>query len=86
MSFFFCESKQYEPETFKGFGGGREVVSASSVEDARKNIEKIKKEKTSPYYRLLLANYGFCGHYKKKEMAQNIRRRYVRKNKRHKWV
>lgn len=89
MAFWFCESKQYEPETWKGFSGGREVVRASSKKDARLKFQSIEDDITKTgkfvYYRLMLREYGFFGPFRGEKMAKNIKYRHIMKKKRHHW-
>jgi len=87
MAWWFCEAKQYDPETFKGFGVVREIVEATSPKYARVKFENIAEDsrKSGSFARLLLETYGFFGPFESRETARNIKHRYIRKKKRHCW-
>ncbi|MBM3206578.1 MAG: hypothetical protein FJZ43_03080 [Candidatus Staskawiczbacteria bacterium] len=88
MPFYFCDSKQYELDTGKGFGGGREIIEASSPEEARQKFVALRKEvkEERPGYRLLLGLYGFFGPFKRRKIARDIRHHHIRRYKRHSFM
>lgn len=72
MAFWFCDAKQYEEDTNKGFGGNREVIQAEFPDDARREFYRIVEEKKASV-RLAVAQKKFFGPFDTEEIARTIK-------------